>query len=81
MKLLKSRIIGVESSSDQVKVQMQIAGSEDTSKPVEVTMSMEDMVNTVIVNCQFSGLKNNQVVATRRELGTNGLARLYINKV
>lgn len=82
MKLKQTRIVGVESSANHVDVSLQLAGTEETSKPVKLNITFDNGLNdSVRANCQFNGLTNDYVVATRRELGTDGLAILYISKV
>lgn len=83
MTLKQPRIVGVESSGQQVVINLQLAGSEDTSKPVKLTVRPAfslDSDNHEIL-CKFEGLRNNQMVATRRELCSDGEASLYIGKV
>jgi hypothetical protein len=83
MKLTQARIIGVESWQDKVVIKMQLAGSEDTSKPIEMTVlpaKSSDTGNHEII-CRFKGLNNRQMLATRRELCADGEASLHIGEV
>ena len=82
MKLFQSRIVGVQSDAQHVDIQIQLAGSEDTSKPLTMTVKpgkFGGQSNKVhVVKCEFTDLPQNKVVATRREFCANGMATITI---
>ena len=79
MKLFQSRIVGVQSDDQHVDIQIQLAGSEDTSKPLTMTVKPGKFGDKVhVVKCEFTDLPQNKVVATKREFCADGLATITI---
>lgn len=84
MRLKQARIVGVQSDANSVEISMQLADTEDTSRPIKLTLKAPELwadKGMHVVRCQFSDLPNHLVVATQRELAGAGRASIYIKEM
>jgi len=84
MKLTQSRIVGVQSNSGAVEIELQLASFEDTSRPIKMIVKPDKFwpeKGMYGITCQLQDLPNHLVVATNREYVGDGKATIYIKEM